>query len=107
MACSRCRVGWWEFSARLFRYCDCRSSAEDGAGWLAFFRDLIARDLSGVALVTSDARPGLVAAIGAHPARGGLAALQNALHGQLDVGHPEVLLAAGEASMANPAYDPS
>jgi len=41
------------------------SSAEDGAGWLAFFRDLVARSLSGVALVTSDAHPGLVAAIGA------------------------------------------
>ncbi|EUA20580.1 transposase, Mutator family protein [Mycobacterium xenopi 3993] len=33
------------------------SSAEDGAGWLAFFRDLVARGLSGVALVTSDAHP--------------------------------------------------
>jgi putative transposase len=41
------------------------SSAEDGAGWLAFFRDLVARGLSGVALVTSDAHSGLVAAIGA------------------------------------------
>jgi transposase-like protein len=41
------------------------TSAEDGAGWLTFFRDLIARGLSGVALVTSDARQGLVAAIGA------------------------------------------
>jgi putative transposase len=36
-----------------------------GAGWLAFFRDLVARGLSGVGLVTSDAHPGLVAAIGA------------------------------------------
>jgi putative transposase len=41
------------------------SSAEDGAGWLAFFRDLTARGLSGVAMVTSDAHAGLVAAIGA------------------------------------------
>jgi transposase-like protein len=41
------------------------SSAEDGAGWLAFVRDLVARGLSGVALVTSDAHHGLVAAIGA------------------------------------------
>src|SRR5882757_7269915 len=41
------------------------SSAEDGAGWLAFFRDLTARGLSGVKLVTSDAHNGLVAAIGA------------------------------------------
>ncbi len=41
------------------------TSAEDGAGWLAFCRDLVARGLSGVALVTSDAHAGLVAAIGA------------------------------------------
>ena len=41
------------------------TTAEDGAGWLAFFRDLTARGLSGVALVTSDAHRGLVEAIGA------------------------------------------
>jgi transposase-like protein len=41
------------------------TSAEDGAGWLAFFRDLVARGLTGVALVTSDAHRGLVDAIGA------------------------------------------
>ena len=41
------------------------TSAEDGAGWLGFFRDLVARGLSGVALVTSDAHRGLVEAIGA------------------------------------------
>jgi putative transposase len=41
------------------------TSAEDRAGWLTFFRDLVARGLSGVGLVTSDAHPGLVAAIGA------------------------------------------
>ncbi len=41
------------------------STGEDGAGWLAFFRDLLARGLSGVQLVTSDAHAGLVAAIGA------------------------------------------
>ncbi len=41
------------------------TSGEDGAGWLAFFRDLTARGLSGVKLVTSDAHAGLVAAIGA------------------------------------------
>jgi transposase-like protein len=39
------------------------TSAEDGAGWLGFFRDLVARGLSGVKLVTSDAHAGLVAAI--------------------------------------------
>ena len=41
------------------------STAEDGAGWLAFLRDLVARGLSGVGLVTSDAHAGLVSAIGA------------------------------------------
>ncbi|GAB3366707.1 IS256 family transposase [Modestobacter lapidis] len=41
------------------------TSAEDGAGWLGFFRDLTARGLTGVQLVTSDAHAGLVAAIGA------------------------------------------
>lgn len=40
-------------------------TAEDGAAWLAFFRGLVARGLSGVALVTSDAHPGLKAAIAA------------------------------------------
>ncbi len=41
------------------------TTSEDGAGWLQFFRDLTARGLSGVKLVTSDAHAGLVAAIGA------------------------------------------
>ncbi|WP_089303544.1 IS256 family transposase [Haloechinothrix alba] len=39
------------------------TSSEDGAGWLAFFRSLVARGLSGVVQVTSDAHPGLVEAI--------------------------------------------
>jgi putative transposase len=41
------------------------TSAEDGAGWLAFLRGLVARGLSGVALVTSDDHAGLVNAIAA------------------------------------------
>jgi transposase-like protein len=41
------------------------TTSEDGAGWLAFFRDLVARGLSGVKLVTSDAHAGLTAAIAA------------------------------------------
>src|SRR3954451_3998740 len=41
------------------------TSAEDGAGWLAFFRGLTARGLTGVQPVTSDAHRGLVEAIGA------------------------------------------
>ena len=40
------------------------ASAEDGAGWLAFLRGLVARGLSAVQLVISDAHPGLVSAIG-------------------------------------------
>ncbi len=41
------------------------TTSEDGAGWLAFFRDLTARGLTGVKLVTSDAHRGLTAAISA------------------------------------------
>ncbi len=41
------------------------AAAEDDAGWLAFLRSLIARGLSGVQLVVSDAHAGLVDAIGA------------------------------------------
>jgi transposase-like protein len=40
-------------------------TSEDGAAWLAFLRSLVARDLAGVKLVTSDAHPGLVDAIAA------------------------------------------
>jgi transposase-like protein len=39
------------------------TSAEDGAGWVAFLRGLVARGLSGVRLVTSDDHAGLVNAI--------------------------------------------
>lgn len=38
-------------------------SGEDGAGWLAFLRSLVARGLSGVGLVISDAHQGLVGAV--------------------------------------------
>jgi transposase-like protein len=41
------------------------TSREDGAGWLAFLRGLVARGLSGVQMVISDAHVGLVEAIGA------------------------------------------
>lgn len=40
-------------------------TSEDGAGWLDFLRSLKARGLSGVALITSDAHPGLTDAIAA------------------------------------------
>jgi putative transposase len=36
---------------------------EDGAAWLAFLRGLVARGLTGVQLVTSDAHPGLIDAM--------------------------------------------
>jgi transposase-like protein len=38
-------------------------TTEDGAGWTAFLRGLVARGLCGVRLVISDAHPGLVDAI--------------------------------------------
>ena len=40
-------------------------TSEDGAGWLAYVRGLVARGLNGVKLVSSDAHPGLVDAIAA------------------------------------------
>ena len=40
-------------------------TTEDGAGWTAFLRGLVARGLRGVQLVVSDAHPGLRDAIGA------------------------------------------
>jgi putative transposase len=70
------------------------STAEDGAGWLAFWRSLTARGLSGVRLVTSDAHAGLVAALG-HLAWCRLAALPHPLHDQPDGDHPQELLAMG------------
>jgi putative transposase len=41
------------------------TTSETGPAWLTFLQDLVARGLSGVRLVTSDAHAGLVAAIGA------------------------------------------
>jgi putative transposase len=41
------------------------TGSEDGAGWLAFLRSMVARGLSGVAMVTSDDHAGLVNAIAA------------------------------------------
>jgi Transposase, Mutator family len=62
------------------------TSGEDGAGWLAFLRGLVARGLSGVQLVISDAHPG----IGRRDRRGAtgrvLAALSYPLPAQL--AHP-------------------
>jgi transposase-like protein len=41
------------------------ATGETHAGWLGFFRDLVARGLAGVTLVTSDAHAGLIEAIAA------------------------------------------
>lgn len=41
------------------------ATAKDGAGWLAFFRSLVARGLSGVQLVISDDHTGLIDAVAA------------------------------------------
>jgi putative transposase len=38
-------------------------TTEDGAGWLAFLRGLVARGLAGTTLVISDAHAGLVDAV--------------------------------------------
>ena len=65
------------------------TTSEDGAGWLAFWRDLSARDSTGVQLVTSDAHAGLVAAIARDPARCGLAALSHPLRRQPDGRDPK------------------
>jgi putative transposase len=40
-------------------------TSEDGAGWLAFLRSLVARGLSGVRLVISDAHAGLIGGVAA------------------------------------------
>jgi transposase-like protein len=42
------------------------ATSETGPAWNEFFADLVARGLSGVRLVTSDAHPGLVDAVAAH-----------------------------------------
>jgi transposase-like protein len=54
--------------------------SENGAFWLAFLRDLAARGLGGVKLVTSDAHAGLKAAIGFGIAGCDVAAVPCALH---------------------------
>jgi hypothetical protein len=62
------------------------------AGWL-FFRDLTARDLTGVHLVTSDANAGLVAAIGATIPGRHLATLPDPIRRQPDARHTQGQLA--------------
>jgi putative transposase len=66
-------------------------TTEDGAGWLAFLRGLVARALSGVSLVISDAHPGLVDAIAS--------TLPGATWQRSSVHHPRRRLRAVEALM--------
>ena len=87
------------------------TSAEDGAGWLAFFRDLVARGLSGVALghLRRAPRPGR--GDRRHPARRQLAAVPNPLRGEPDGGDPEDRRGAGSkrcctGSTTNPTPTP-
>jgi hypothetical protein len=67
---------------------------------LAFFRDLVARGLSGVALVTSDAHAGLVEAIAATLPGASWQSLPHALLREPDVSHPEGVLAVGQGVAA-------
>ena len=76
-------------------------TTEDGAGWLAFLRGLVARGLSGVALVISDAHPGLVDAIASTLVGATLAAVPHALHAEpVDPG-PEVRAGDGRDARAD------
>ena len=54
-------------------------TAEDGAGWLAFLKDLKVRGLSGVQLVISDDHRGLVEAVAAALGQAGSAAARISL----------------------------
>ena len=57
-------------------------TTEDGAGWLAFLRGLVARGLAGTTLVISDAHLGLVDAIALDADRRDLATVPHPLHAQ-------------------------
>jgi hypothetical protein len=76
------------------------TSSEDGAGWLAFFRDLTARGLSGVALVTSDAHRDLVRGNRGDTARRHLATLPHPLRREPHVRDTEVGVGLGESPAA-------
>jgi putative transposase len=78
------------------------TTAETGAGWLGFFRDLVARGLAGVALITSDAHAGLVEAISATlpGASWQRCRTHYALRGEPDVSDAEELVAVGQGAAA-------
>jgi putative transposase len=75
------------------------SSAEDGAGWLAFFRDLVARGLSGVSLVTSDATAAW-SRRSAPPCPARAATVPHPLRGEPDGRHPQERVGLGECFAA-------
>ncbi len=76
------------------------TTSEDGAGWLAFFRNLTSRGLGGVKLVTSDAHQGLVVAVGATLGGAGWQRCRTPLRRQPHVDHPEGVLAVGQGDAA-------
>ncbi len=76
------------------------STAESGAGWNSFFKDLVARGLNGVALVTSDAHTGLVEAIGANLPGASLATMPHPLHREPDGGVSQARLGRGQGDAA-------
>ncbi len=79
----------------------CRSPrAEDGAGWLGFFRDLTARGLTGVAAGHLRRPPRPDRGDRRDPARRQLAAVPHPLRRELDVGDPEGVLAVGQDAAA-------
>ena len=76
------------------------STSESGAGWNSFFKDLVARGLNGVALVTSDAHTGLVEAIGANLPGAILATLPHPLHRNLMARVSQARLGRGQGDAA-------
>ena len=80
-------------------------SAEDGAGWLAFFRDLVVCGLSGVALVTSDAAPGTGRGHRRHPARRLVSKMSRPLRGEPDYNITQERLGWVQARLHSHVYD--
>ncbi|ABG95042.1 possible transposase [Rhodococcus jostii RHA1] len=76
------------------------TSAEDGAGWLAFFRSLVARGLSGVRLVTSSRARRPRVGDRRHLARSRLAEVPDALFDESHVPDTEELVALGACAPA-------
>ncbi len=73
------------------------TTSEDGAGWLGFFRDLVARGRTGDKLVTSDEHAGRVAAIAATE-RSSMAAMPHRLNVEPDGGDKEELVGLGQGA---------